>query len=103
MRDINTWVYSGDGGIDDNWRKQNNQWTETNSDTYWDQLEVVPPKVMKRNSFVVGEPYDHIKGIPVYAVFVQMKNRYFGKNDLITNYNLEKYITEIKLQFGMEN
>jgi hypothetical protein len=34
-------------------------WKETDEKTYWYMLEVLPPAVMTRLGFLVGEPLDH--------------------------------------------
>ena len=102
-RDNSQWVYDGDFSIDYNWEHKNGLWTETNEETYWDQLGCVPPIQMNRNSFMVGEPYTHNeKGFPVYASFVKFRDRYFGKYDIIKNFNVENYKLEILNQFAME-
>jgi len=104
MRDINEWVFSGDGGTTDNWNKQNGLWTETNEKTYWDMMEIVPPAVMKNGDcFMVGEASTHDeKGFPVYTVFIKINDRYFAKDDSVNGYNFYKYVLQIKNQFKME-
>jgi hypothetical protein len=103
MRNINTWVYDGDGGVTDNWQKQNNLWTETTYETYWQQCECLPPSIMTGSAFMMGEPYTHTEdNFPIYAVFMKVHNRYFSKNDDVRNFNPSKYTFEIMKQFGME-
>jgi len=99
MRNINDWVYNGEGGIDDNFKKNNGLWTETNSQTYWDQLECVPPIRMKGNAFMVGEPYT----FNVYAAFVNIGDRYFGANRNIKTFDPGVYRQEIRKQFSIED
>lgn len=102
-RDINKWIYNGDDGIEANYRKGLNIWVETNESCYVDQLECVPPFVMKRNAFMVGEAYTHdkIRYIPVHAAFVEINGRYFGKLCKITEFNVENFEAQIRKQFEL--
>ncbi len=102
-RDINTWVYNGDGGMDDNYHKNNGLWTETTEKTFYDQLEVVPPIRMKFNAFMVGECYTHDYDLrqPIYSTFVQIGNRFFGKHCALNTFNPGDYTLEIKKQFNL--
>jgi len=105
-RDNSQWVYNGDFSIDYNWNHQNGLWTETNEETYWDQLGCVPPRKQSQCAFMVGEPYSDVKVDGkwhiIYATFIEVDDRYFGKFDIVKNYNPAKYSNEIRKQFAMD-
>jgi hypothetical protein len=49
-------------------------------------LEVLPPAVMARGGFLVGEPWDHhaLTGRPRYAAFVELGGRWFESTRPVT-------------------
>ena len=102
-RDNSQWVYDGMYGATWNWMEHNNLWTETNEETYWEQLGCVPPIRMDSNSFMVGEAnsYDDA-GYLEYSAFVCIGDRYFCKICSIKTYDLGVYKQEIRKQFEME-
>lgn len=54
-------------------------WTETTGERFEEMLGCLPPAIMARGGFLVGEPWDHhaLSGRPRYAAFVQIGQRYF--------------------------
>lgn len=54
-------------------------WTETTAERFEEMLGCVPPALMARGGFLVGEPWDHhaTSGLPRFAAFVQVGERYF--------------------------
>ena len=99
-RDITTWPYAGEGSIDENYRKGFNLWTEVTEEHYWNQLECVPPRKMNPNAFMVGEPHTTDDIGTVYATFVQVGDRVFGKMSYVKDFDLFKYREQIRLQFS---
>jgi len=97
-RDINQWPYSGNDGMESNYRANNGLWVETIEKTFYDQLGCVPPRLWKGNAFMVGECYSGND----YAVFVDVDGRFFGKICGILSFNPTKYTEQIRYQFGIE-
>lgn len=54
-------------------------WKRTTKARYWDMLEVLPPAVMGRGAFMVGEPIDHdpATGQPTFRGFKEVGGQYF--------------------------
>jgi hypothetical protein len=48
-------------------------YNEVDEEKYWEMLEVLPPEAMVSNAYLVGEPTDHVNGVPRFAL-------YFRKN-----------------------
>jgi hypothetical protein len=99
MRSINSWVYDGEFGMEDNLQRNNGLWTETNYETYLDQLNSVPPFTMNRNYFIVGEPYYGY----LHACFFTFKERYFGKFVDVRFFDAYSALKEILHQFSFEH
>lgn len=55
-------------------------WREVTLSDFEYARDVLPPAFMGRNAFLMGEPYTHECGIPVYAGFVEVSGRYFARN-----------------------
>ena len=97
--DKNAWPYPH---LDKLYQENPALWHETNQEIYWDQLECLSPAMQKYGAFMVGEPWKHNeRGIPIYATFVELQGRYFGKYDAITNFSYAKYKQEIVSQFEL--
>jgi hypothetical protein len=96
-RSIKEWCYNGIGGMENNFNSHNNKWTETNKDTYLDQLGVLLPIYKSQNAFMVGECYDCYKSKSCYAGFIQIGERYFGM--IRSDFQPDKWVTEIQEQF----
>ncbi len=69
----------------------NNQlWTPTDDDMFYDQLGAVPPTYQSKIGFVSGEPWSHNdQGIALFACFVCIRKSHACSND---NY-FAKYLT----------
>lgn len=54
-------------------------WSEVTEDRYMEMLEVLPPAIMTRAGFLVGEPWDHhaTTGQPRYAAFMAKMGKYY--------------------------
>lgn len=62
-------------------------WIETTEGMYWHMLEVLPPRCMKRDSFLVGEARRHnSEGNGVYACFKREAGRHFAKHLTVAEY-----------------
>ncbi len=103
MRDINQWPYNGEDGMSANFRAGNNLWIETNLESYWNQLECLPPIRQNNTVFMVGECYTHREsdGASCYAAFIEYDGRYFGKINALKDFDYNKYIQEIIKQFDL--
>jgi hypothetical protein len=62
------------------------EWIETTEERFYEMLEVLPPAVMARGGFLVGEPWDHhaLTGRPRYAAFVELGGRWFESTRPVT-------------------
>ena len=90
------WVYPLVGK---KWKRGNFSWHETNEETYWQQLEALPPARMSMGAFAMGEPYTHTdKGHAVTSMFVEYRGRFFVRTDETRNFNPVKYHAEIDKQ-----
>lgn len=56
------------------------KWVLTTEKMYWEMLEVLPPRKMIGQNFLVGEALCHIDGIPVYSCFSKFGDVYKTKN-----------------------
>jgi hypothetical protein len=57
------------------------QWIPTTENMYWEMLEVLPPRKMLGDNFLVGEPLRHnAQGEEVYSCFTKFGNTYKAKN-----------------------
>jgi hypothetical protein len=97
-RSIKEWCYNGVGGMENNFSANNRKWTETNKDTYFDQLGVLLPLYKSKNAFMVGECYDVYKSNRCYASFIIVEDRYFGI--IRSDFEPEKWEQEIREQFS---
>ena len=58
-----------------------NEWILTTEAMYWQMLEVVPPRKMLGQNFLVGEANDHNSdGEAVYAAFTKFGDTYKAKH-----------------------
>lgn len=56
------------------------RWIDTTEQMYWDMLEAVPPRMMARGAFLVGEADHHnAEGQAVYACFSKIGETYRAK------------------------
>jgi hypothetical protein len=56
------------------------KWVLTTENMYFDMLQVLPPRKMLGESFLVGEPLRHVNGEAVYACFTKLGDVYRAKN-----------------------
>jgi hypothetical protein len=103
-RDINTWVYDGEGGMIDNYDKNSPLWTETTETVYNEQLDCLPPIRQGSYAFMVGECYDRRDKQNQYAAFVMVeinkKRRFFGKILSVNMFSPFDYKAEILNQLS---
>ena len=60
-----------------NYYSQNNEWVETDEETYHEMLCVLPPEAMAQGAFLVGEPWNHNgDGEAVFACFKYRDKKY---------------------------
>jgi hypothetical protein len=65
-------------------------WIPTTKEMYWEMLEVLPPRKMIGNNFLVGEALrDDSEGFPVYSCFTK-----FGETYKARNMTLEQFMAE---------
>jgi hypothetical protein len=58
-----------------------NEWIPTTEAMYWQMLEVLPPRKMLGQNFLVGEANDHNSdGEAVYSAFIKFGDTYKAKN-----------------------
>lgn len=50
---------------------------EVTESKYYEMLGVLPPASMESNAFLVGEPDNHVNGVPVYGFYFQEGEKYF--------------------------
>ena len=104
-RNLNTWVYDGEGGIDDNYNKNLPLWTETTEKVYGEQLECLPPIRQASEAFMVGECYDYKDGHSQYAAFVMVKinhiRRFFGRIAPLYLFSVIEYKNEVLNQLDL--
>lgn len=68
----------------------NIEWIETTEERYDEMLGVLPPALMERRGFLVGEPMDHrtcsIKNriAPTFSAFVQVGDKFYEANQALT-------------------
>jgi hypothetical protein len=62
------------------------QWLRTTEKEYYDMLGCVPPACITRDSFLVGEPYDHhaVTGAPRFSAYIHFGDRYLKSNRPLT-------------------
>lgn len=66
------------------------EWIETTESMYWQMLEVLPPRKMVGNSFMVGEPLRHnASGEAVHACFTMFGNTYKARNLTLSEFMRE--------------
>ena len=60
-------------------------WNKTTEEKYWEMLEVLPPAIMTKNGFLVGEPLDHNSaGQPRYEAFVEYDGKFYVAAEAMT-------------------
>lgn len=65
-------------------------WIETTEKMYWEMLEVLPPRKMLGDNFMVGEPLRHNdNGEAVHACFTK-----FGETYKARNMTLKQFMSE---------
>jgi hypothetical protein len=95
---INGWPYPY---VEEQYNLGNTEWLETNEQTYWDQLECLPPARISNGAFMVGEPWRHdLYGNAIHAAFMQVGERYFCRMARKNDFNPCAYRVQIKRQFG---
>ena len=54
-------------------------WQETDKESYWEMLEVLPPERMAGGAFLVGEPMDHLAatGESTFEMFRKQGAKYY--------------------------
>ena len=66
------------------------QWIPTTESMYWEMLEVLPPRKMVGENFLVGEPLRHnSQGESVYSCFTKFGNTYKAKNLTLAEFMAE--------------
>jgi hypothetical protein len=72
-------------------------WIETTKEMYWEMLEVVPPRKMIDQNFLVGEALrDNSEGYPIYSCFTQFGETYKAKNMTLKEFIAEFRYTPVK-------
>ena len=65
-------------------------WIPTTEAMYWEMLEVLPPRKMVGENFLVGEPSRHnAKGEAVYSCFTKFGDTYKAKNLTVNQFMAE--------------
>jgi hypothetical protein len=65
-------------------------WTPTTEAMYWEMLEVLPPRKMLGQNFMVGEPLrSNGNGESVYACFTKFGDTYKAKNMTVSEFMAE--------------
>lgn len=65
-------------------------WIPTTEKMYWDMLEVLPPRKMLGNNFMVGEALrDNSEGEAVYSCFTKFGDTYKAKNLTVAEFMRE--------------
>ena len=60
---------------------QPNEWIPTTEKMYWEMLEVLPPRAMTGDTFLVGEPLrSNDQGETLYACFSRMGDSFRARN-----------------------
>jgi hypothetical protein len=66
------------------------QWILTTEKMYWDMLEVLPPRKMLGENFLVGEANNHnAAGEAVYSCFTKFGDTYKAKHLTVREFMLE--------------
>jgi hypothetical protein len=66
------------------------EWIPTTEKMYWDMLEVLPPRKMIGEQFLVGEANDHNdNGEAVYACFTKHGDTYKAKHLTVNEFMAE--------------
>ena len=66
------------------------EWIPTTEKMYWDMLEVLPPRKMIGEDFLVGEAADHnSEGEAVYSCFTKFGDTYKAKHLTVREFMLE--------------
>jgi hypothetical protein len=66
------------------------EWIPTTEAMYWDMLEVLPPRKMIGEDFLVGEAADHnSEGEAVYSCFTKFGDTYKAKHLTVREFMLE--------------
>lgn len=97
--EIGDWPYPG---ITFWWKQGNPSWRETTYETFIDQLQVVYPAEQMGRTFMAGEAWDIDHNGPVHAVFVQVGDRFFCREDWRVNFNPDEYRREIIQQYDIK-
>jgi hypothetical protein len=67
-----------------------NAWIPTTKKMYWEMLEVLPPRKMIGNNFLVGEASRHnSEGYAVYSCFTQFGDTYKAKHMTLEQFKAE--------------
>ena len=67
-----------------------NEWIPTTEAMYWQMLEVLPPRKMLGQNFLVGEATDHNSdGEAVYAAFTKFGDTYKAKHLTLREFMFE--------------
>jgi len=65
-------------------------WIPTTEAMYWEMLEVLPPRKMIGENFMVGEPLRHdSQGHAVHACFTKFGNTYKARNMTLNQFMAE--------------
>ena len=63
------------------------EWIPTTEAMYWEMLEVLPPRKMLGQNFLVGEPLrSNGKGEAVYSCFTKYCDKYAAKNMTVNEF-----------------
>ena len=66
------------------------EWIPTTEAMYWEMLEVLPPRKMVGQNFMVGEPLRHNnKGEAVHACFTKFGDTYKARNLTVAEFMAE--------------
>lgn len=81
------------------------EWQEITLDQYWYLMEVVPPRKMHGQAFMVGECMTHTEHGPVYEAVTCVLDdngaHYFARPAYLQSFNPETYAAEIRAQFNL--
>lgn len=68
--------------------EDNRVWREIDQESYDIMLEILPPKRMRGNGFVMSEAYDNLEnGQNIYLVCYSMREKYFATYGTVSEFD----------------
>jgi hypothetical protein len=93
---IDAWPYPE---IHVRWKKGDPSWREVSARIFDDQLGVLPPRIFKKNAFLIGEDHTHSRTDVIYTCFAEVNGRFFGRDVGEREFDPDKFRAEIVAQF----